>query len=183
MTSKPRLLAVSGSLRRASVNAAVLRAAKSLAADLADITLFDGIGALPLFNPDDDVEPAHPAVQQWRAALLRADGLIIACPEYAHGVPGAFKNALDWVVASGEFVNKPVAQLNAAPRASLAQASLAETLLVMTAERVDAASLTLPVTVKNISEAQILADAELCQVLRRAVAALCDHIAAGLPAS
>ena len=61
---------------------------------------------------------------------------MIAAPEYAHGVPGALKNALDWLVASDAFPGKPVALINAAPRAFHAQAALRETLATMAARLV-----------------------------------------------
>jgi NAD(P)H-dependent FMN reductase len=163
------IAAISGSLRAASVNSAVLRAAARLApADIA-IHLLDDVRALPLFNPDLDHDAVAEPVLAFRRKLVEADGVLIACPEYAHGVPGAMKNALDWVVASNELVNKPVALLNAAPRAGIAQAALRETLTVMSAMLIDAASVTLPVTIKNITEAQILEDAAVRDILRNAL--------------
>ena len=168
--SKPIIIAaISGSLRAASVNSAVLRAAARLAPADVSIQLLDDVRALPLFNPDLDNADAAEPVLAFRRKLVAADGVLIACPEYAHGVPGAMKNALDWVVASGELVNKPVALLNAAPRASIAQAALLETLTVMTATMIADASVTLPVTIKNITEAQILEDAVVCDTLRNAL--------------
>jgi NAD(P)H-dependent FMN reductase len=105
-----------------------------LVAGLADeltFELFRGIADLPHFNPDidreEDVPP--PAVAAWRAAIRGADGVIISCPEYAHGLPGSFKNALDWLVSSGEFMEKPTLLLNASPSGGqFAQSALAETL-------------------------------------------------------
>jgi chromate reductase len=166
---KLNILAISGSLRTASVNSAVLRSAITLAPQHVHMTLFGGIGSLPHFNPDLDNDAVPESVKLFRQQLVAADGVLIACPEYAHGVPGAFKNAFDWVVASGELVNKPLALFNAAPRANLAQDSLLETLSVMSAKMIAAASVTLPITIKNITEAQILADTELCRVLKGAV--------------
>lgn len=177
--AKPRLLAISGSLREASVNTALLRAAQALCAADAAIVLYEGVGKLPWFNPDLDVQPPHDEVLTWRKLLLAADGIIIACPEYAHGVPGALKNALDWVVGSGEMVGKPLAQWNAAPRASLAQAALRETLEVMSLRPIEAASPVFPITVKNIGMEQILADAGLCDLIRRSAASLVSAAAQG----
>lgn len=163
------IVAISGSLRASSVNSAVLRSAIKLAPNHVEIDLFDGIGDLPHFNPDLDNDTVAESVKSFRRRLVAADGVLIACPEYAHGVPGAMKNVLDWVVASGELVNKPLALINTAPRASLAQASLVETLSVMSANLIAAASITLPIAVKNIAEAQILEDRDLCQMLERAI--------------
>lgn len=115
-----QLLAVSGSLRAASSNTALLTAAEPLAPAGVAVSLYTGIGDLPHFNPDVEDELPSP-VKDWRARVGAADGLLIACPEYARGVPGAFKNALDWLVGGPEFVGKPVALFNASPRASHAQ--------------------------------------------------------------
>ncbi len=127
-----RILGISGSLRTASSNTVLLRAATSLAPEGVDINVYGDLGDLPHFNPDlEGSEP--PSVIDFRARLHMSDGILISSPEYAHGVPGVLKNALDWVVGSGELVGKPVALLNASPRATHAQASLRETLTTMDA--------------------------------------------------
>src|SRR6266542_4369577 len=103
-----QLLAISGSLRRTSLNTALLRAAAQLAPTGVEILLFAGLGDLPLFNPDlEGNEPR--SVLEFRAQLQLRNGVLISSPEYAHGVSGVLKNALDWVVGSGEFSGKPVA--------------------------------------------------------------------------
>jgi NAD(P)H-dependent FMN reductase len=110
-----RVLAISGSLRAASLNSALLRATARIAPPDFEVRVFDGIGALPLFNPD--LENSDPApVAKLREQLL-ADAVLIASPEYAHGVTAIIKNALDWMVGNESFVNKPVALFNASPRA------------------------------------------------------------------
>lgn len=81
-----------------------------------DVELFGDLRNLPLFNPD--IEATQLAVvARFRERLIAADAVIIASPEYAHGVTGSIKNALDWMVGCEAFVNKPVALLNASPRA------------------------------------------------------------------
>ncbi|MEP6832762.1 MAG: NADPH-dependent FMN reductase [Gemmatimonas sp.] len=123
-------LAVSGSLRGASVNGEVLKAINELSADDVTITQFMGIGLLPHFNPDHEAnQPA--SVIEWRSALQEAQAVIICSPEYAHGVPGVLKNALDWVVGTGEFMFKPVALVNASPNSAFIVPQLSETLTVM----------------------------------------------------
>ena len=108
-----KILAISGSLRRVSSNSTLLRAATLLAPEGMEITLFEGLGGLPHFNPDlEGTEP--PSVPDFRARLQAADGVLICSPEYAHGVPGVLKNALDWVVGSGRTrcqVCRPVERL------------------------------------------------------------------------
>src|SRR5205807_8566988 len=79
-----------------------------------------------------------PAVAELRALLRRADGFIISVPEYAHGLPGAFKNALDWLVSSGELAKKPILVLNASAGGQYAQANLVETLTLIEGEVLEA---------------------------------------------
>src|SRR3982751_6815740 len=101
-----KILAISGSLRAQSSNAALLRAAAALApADVA-FDFYDGLGALPPFNPDLDEEgmSASAPVADLRARAAAAGGVMICSPEYAHGMPGVLKNALDWLVSVGELV-------------------------------------------------------------------------------
>jgi len=149
-----RLLAISGSLRAASLNSALLRAVIALAPSNVYVELYTGLGNLPLFNPDLEIADS-PAVADFYARVLEADGVIIASPEYAHGVTGAMKNALDWMVGSEAFVNKPVVLLNASPRATIAQVSLKETLTVMSAQIFESASITLPIIGSNLDESGI----------------------------
>jgi NAD(P)H-dependent FMN reductase len=99
--------------------------------------VFDGIEALPHFNPDRDVEPPPPEVGRWRAALAGADAVVIATPEYAHGYPGALKDALDWIVGSGELVDTPVLLVTASGSGGVrAGAALAPVIEVMSAHLV-----------------------------------------------
>lgn len=142
-----RLFAISGSLRARSFNTALLRAAEGLLPEGVAVSLYEGLAKLPHFNPDLDVEPAPLAVADLRARLAAADGVVICSPEYAHGVPGSLKNALDWIVSSGEFTDKPVLLINASPSfqgASLAQANLVEILRVMGAKLPDEAVFSVP---------------------------------------
>jgi chromate reductase len=171
-----QILAISGSLRAASSNAAVLRAAALLAPPGVEVMVYSGLGELPHFNPDDDDTPG-PAVLQWRALLRAADGLLISSPEYAHGVPGALKNALDWVVGSGELEHKPLGLLNTSPRATHAHASLFETLRIMSARLVPAACIALPVSGRDLDAHGIVDDPELAASLCAALNALIAAIA------
>jgi chromate reductase, NAD(P)H dehydrogenase (quinone) len=106
-----RLLLVSGSLQRVSANRALLDAAARCVHDSARLTWFDGIAEIPHFNPEltNDLAP----VVAWRDAVADADGVLIASPEYAHSLPGSLKNALDWLVGSGELYEKPVGLMSA----------------------------------------------------------------------
>jgi chromate reductase len=91
-----RVLAVAGSLRERSYNRGLLRAAIELAPHTLTIDTFE-LDALPHYNADlsgDDVDP--PPVRAWKDAIARADGLLLAVPEYNHSFSGVLKNAIDW---------------------------------------------------------------------------------------
>lgn len=174
-----RVLCLSGSLRWVSANTAVLQAARQLAPGTLELELYAGLGSLPLFNPDDEVEPLPASVQALRAAVGRSDALLIACPEYAHGVPGAFKNLLDWLVGSLEFPRKPVALLNASGRGSFhAQAALREVLVTMSANLLESACVTVPLPGAGCGVEAILGSEALCAELRAMLAALSAQLVA-----
>lgn len=126
-----RLFAISGSLRAASSNTKLLQEMQSGAPDGVTIDLYEALGELPHFNPDLDADAPPASVVALRARIRDADAVLISSPEYAHGVPGTLKNALDWLVGAGELVGKPVVLVNATARSAYAQASLTETLTVM----------------------------------------------------
>jgi chromate reductase, NAD(P)H dehydrogenase (quinone) len=167
-----RVLAISGSLRSASSNSALIGAAAALAIRTVQVSVYRGLAELPPFNPDLDGE--HPAapVDDFRSALRACDAVLISSPEYAHGVPGVLKNALDWIVGSGELIDKPVALLNASAHATHAQASLAETLTVMSARLIPEASITIPLAGRKLDASGILADQAFSTTLRSAVDSL-----------
>ncbi|NHZ83680.1 FMN reductase [Massilia sp. CCM 8695] len=165
------LIALSGSLRRDSANTALLRAAVALAPPGARVVLYDGTHMLPFFNPDIEADPP-PAVHELRALLSAADGVIVASPEYAHGVPGAFKNMLDWLVGCAELSSKPVALINTSARAVHAQASLAEILTTMGWRVIAAASPVIAVANRGFDQAHIAADPALAGALLGAIGAL-----------
>jgi NAD(P)H-dependent FMN reductase len=107
-----------------------------------------------------------------------AAGILIASPEYARGVPGSMKNALDWLVGGGdELAGKKVALLNASPRSTRAQESLKETLTTMAGHVVEEASIAVSLLGKNMSEEAIVGDAAIATSLRTAMAALVRAIA------
>ena len=162
------VLPLSGSLRRASLNTAMLTMAADCAPPGLRMTPHGGLGDLPLFNPDLELsEP--PTVARLRHQIAMADAVIIASPEYAHGVSSVMKNALDWMVATGVFVDKPVALWNASPRASIAMASLRETLTVMSASLVNEAALEMLIRTRDGVESPVNPDPA---AMRRALMAL-----------
>ena len=171
-----KVLGISGSLRGASSNTALLRAAMAVLPQGIELTLFTGLAEIPAFNPDIADEAAPASVMAFRGQVAAADGVLFSSPEYAHGVPGSLKNALDWLVGSGEFVDKPVALLSAR-RAAFAYASLTETLSVMSAKIIPDACLTLGLTSNRMDEHVILANAEFSDALRAGMQAFGKAIA------
>jgi len=168
-----QVLCLSGSLRRVSSNTAVLEAARQLAPGTLKLVLYDGLGRLPLFSPDDELDPLPAPVLALREAVGCSDALLVACPEYAHGIPGAFKNLLDWLVGSLQFPGKPMALINASGRGSQhAQAALREVLVTMSARLLDQVSRTVPLPGAGCTVETILASAERCAELRAMLAAL-----------
>jgi chromate reductase, NAD(P)H dehydrogenase (quinone) len=164
-----KIIAISGSLRATSLNTAVLQAAARLAPAGMQIEIFEGIGNLPFFNSDLDGDHLPLEVAAFRTVIGAADGLLISSPEYARGVAGMMKNALDWLVGSFEFPNKPVALINTSPRATHALAALTITLETMSARLVRDASITLPLLGTVNDADSIAANAELSVPLRSAL--------------
>ena len=161
-----KMLAISGSLRAQSTNTTLLRAALIMAAPGIEIALYDELDAIPAFNPDLDVEPGPEAVERFRAQLREASAVLFSTPEYAHGVPGALKNALDWVVGSGELSGKAVALINASVRGEYAQTSLREVLKTMDARLVSEAEVTVPFMGKGLDAQEIVGDLDFATLIR-----------------
>ena len=170
------VLALCGSLRRASINAALLRAAARLAAPAADIEVADWLGRLPLFNPDLEAELPLP-VQALHLAVAHADAIVIATPEYAHGVSGTIKNTLDWLVSFEPFIHKPVAVINASPRAHHADDALRETLRTMSAGLVGERSFAVELLGARMDEDAMAAAPGVAAVVAEALDALRAEIA------
>lgn len=159
----------------ASSNTALLRAAQYVAPPEIDISLFDEIGNLPYFNPDqEDILPT--SVQLFRAEVGRCDGLLLSTPEYAHGLPGCFKNALDWLVGGPEFMGKPVAILNASEYSVYAQANLVESVTIMSGKVVQEACATISVRGSSMSPAQMAADPKISFMLDKCLNAFVSAI-------
>lgn len=141
------VLGVCGSLRAGSTNLIVLRMAAELAPPGVGLRWDPSqLAELPHFNPDLDGEGTPPpsAVAAWRARLAAADAVLLSSPEYAHGVPGSLKNALDWIVSSGELTGKPTAVVVAgAGGGAHAREALRQTLEVVGARLVAVESLVL----------------------------------------
>lgn len=169
-----RILAVSGSLQARSSNRALLRTAHRVAP--AGVELVDSIsvGDIPPFNPDIERDgPAPAPVVEWRQQVAAADGgVLFASPEYAHSLPGSLKNALDWLVGSGELYGRPVAVLCGSPRpggGAQGRAALEQTLRAQGATVVVSATVAVVAADKGAEE---LRDPAAAEVVVAALAAL-----------
>ena len=166
-----KVLALCGSLRQQSRSLALLQATGMLTNPSVHFVIHPSLGDLPLFNPDQ--EHAAPAsVQALWQAISWADALIIASPEYAHGVTGTIKNALDWLVAHPHFSGKPVAVFNPSHRAEHAHQSLLEILQTMDARLVADACLSIPATGGDWSASEMARTAPIANLILAAWAAL-----------
>lgn len=175
-----KLLALSGSLRAASSNTALLEAAQRLAPPHVRIDLWPGLASLPHFNPD--VDDGHDSrlpseVRELRRLVGAADGLLLSTPEYAHGLPGSFKNALDWLVGSTEFPGKLVAIISPSSRSVHAPAQLREILSTMSARFTEPGSFIVQLPRRDMTADEIAADPETSRALRAALATIEDVLA------
>lgn len=172
-----QVLAISGSLRTSSINSAFCRAAVRLAPPELQITVFEGLGSLPHFNPDLDIESfPPPPVVVFREAVSQSSALIIASPEYAHGISGVMKNALDWLVSFEGSVYKPVAIINTSPRARHAYDALREVLVTMSATIVPHASVSLPLHGACTTEEEMIASPDVRKAIFGALEELSAHL-------
>jgi NAD(P)H-dependent FMN reductase len=166
-----RIALISGSLRANSTNHALLEAAAALLPEGSEAVFVD-IEPLPHFNPDFDDDPPG-SIAEFRRELAACHALMISSPEYVHSMPGALKDALDWLVSSAELFEKPVITLNASPNAGMrGQEALLHTLEVMSLRVLREDSLVDPFVPKRMARDQILADATVRATLQRSVDAL-----------
>lgn len=142
METKKKVLAISGSTRKNSTNHRLLQAIAEITKNNFDISFYNELSLIPAFNPDENNENVAKEVTRFRQLISESDGVIICTPEYAHGVPGSLKNAIDWTVGTAEFSHKPTLLITASTDGKYGHPALMETLRVIEA--------------KNISELQLL---------------------------
>lgn len=178
----PTILLISGSLRAESTNAAALRTAAALVEDEVETMLYEGMGSLPHFNPDDDAEGAapDPAVAELRGAIATADALLICTPEYAGALPGALKNLLEWTIGDGGTYGKPVAWINvsgpAAPSGGAdAHDSLRKVLRYSGADIVESACVRVPLVRQMVDADGLVSDENARREISRALDELVSH--------
>lgn len=172
MGIKKKVIAISGSTRAASSNLNLVKAIQELTADIFDIEIYKGIGQLPQFNPDmDNAERLPAGVADFRTQLKTADGILICTPEYAMGVPGALKNAIDWTVSSCEFSHKPVALITASTSGLKAHDALLATLQVIEAEMTPDTALVIPFIKTKVNAENKITDTATLQSVHKLLAA------------
>jgi NAD(P)H-dependent FMN reductase len=166
-----RLLLISGSLRTASTNTAVLRTLAAVVPADIDCWIYDHLEDLPPFNPDADRPPLPPEVTRLREAVHRADAIIFSTPEYAGALPGAFKNLLDWTIGDDQprsIYDKPVGWINASPReAAGAYGELRVVLGYAHARIAEAACIQVPITTAMIGPDGLIDDSASRAALSR----------------
>ncbi|TZF85681.1 NAD(P)H-dependent oxidoreductase (plasmid) [Pedobacter sp. BS3] len=168
---KKQILAICGSTRQRSTNHNLIQAITEFTKQDFEIRFFEELAALPHFNPDEDNADVTPSVTGFRQQLQQADGILICTPEYAHGVPGALKNAIDWTVSSCEFSGKPTILITASTDGKYAHQALLETLRVIEAGNIDELNLLIPFAQTKINRAGKIVDdttlREIQQLMQR----------------
>ncbi|MBJ7609643.1 MAG: NAD(P)H-dependent oxidoreductase [Candidatus Dormibacteraeota bacterium] len=172
-----RILLISGSLRIGSTNSATVRTAASVIVAGVSTEIFEGMGELPHFNPDDDIEALHPAVTHLRTRLAAADAVLFCTPEYAGALPGSFKNLLDWTVGGGTY-DKSVAWINASAGSGAvdAHASLRTVLERTGTDIVDAACAHIPVTRQAVGTDGVIEEAVIRGRIEDVLGALAERV-------
>ncbi len=174
-----RVLGISGSLRRDSLNSALLRAAAERLPAGAQLVTFERLAAVPPYSEDAERDPAPEAVAELRQAIRAADAVLIATPEYNHSLPGQLKNALDWTsrpAGQSALNGKPAAVIGASKSmfgAVWAQAELRKVLGAM-GGRVIEAELPVAQAHELLSDGRLRLPAELGRDLDGILAELLD---------
>jgi chromate reductase len=158
MTTKKNILAICGSTRQNSTNHRLLNVIAGLGNENFDISFFNGLAKLPAFNPDDDNDNIAPEVVIFRKQLNDADGVIICTPEYAHGVPGSLKNALDWTVSTSDFYHKPTLLITASTDGQFGHSALLETLIAIGAKNIAQLQLLIQFAQTKINKDGVITD-------------------------
>ena len=163
LTNKIKIMAVSGSLRADSSNAVILQAIEKMVPEEVAFFIYKGLADLPHF---DDAEVIPIAVSVWRKHLQEADAVLICSPEYAFGVPGSLKNALDWTVGSGELVNKPLALITASTGGEKAHAALLHIFTALSAKIPEGGALLISYVRSKLNAAGEISDTQTLEAVK-----------------
>ena len=168
-----KILDISGSLRASSSNTKILKVIGGLVPSNVEYKIYQGLADIPNF---DDADNTPAAVAKWRNELQMADAVLICTPEYAFGVPGALKNALDWTVSSGEIVNKPLALITASTGGDKAHAAFLQIFTALSAKISEETALLIPFVRSKINAAGEISDDATLDAIKKVVVALISSI-------
>ncbi len=172
MTNNLKILAICGSTNPTSINKSLIYAIGDLTADYFDLTIFEDIDQIPHFNADLDNDTPPLAVVNFRRLLQEAAGILICTPEYAMGVPGTLKNAIDWMVSSCGFCYKPVALITASTHGLKGHQSLLETLRIIESNITEETQLVISFVKAKVSKNHQITDPETQEKVMEVVLAL-----------
>ena len=172
---KKKILAIPGSTRQSSTNLNLIKAISDLFAEKLVVKIFQGLSDIPHFNPDLDTENPPKNVLEFRSQLKEADGILICTPEYAMGVPGTLKNAIDWTVSSMEFSGKPVALITASSSGQKAHLSLLDTLKVIESDIPENSQLLISFVKTKVKEDKIT-DIDTLEKVKQLIGSLLNTI-------
>lgn len=161
-----KILAIPGSLRSNSSSHLILKAIISFAPTGTQVEVYDGLVKLPHF---DDAQKEPVEVIEFKDKVRTANSVIICTPEYAFGIPGSLKNALDWTVGSGEFVDKPVGLITASSVGDKGHSAMLLVLSAISAKVIKDATLLISAVRSKIAADGTIIDTELLNVLRKVI--------------
>ncbi|HRI19574.1 MAG TPA: NAD(P)H-dependent oxidoreductase [Panacibacter sp.] len=168
-----KIVAIPGSLRAGSSTHAIIKAfAGKLPADV-EFEIYNVLQTLPHFNDSDEIPVA---VNELRNLIMSADGILFCTPEYAFGIPGSLKNALDWMVGSTVLTNKPTAVITAATGGDKAHASLLLVLTALSAKVTGNSKLLISFVRSKLNEKGEVKDAATAQAIASVATALITSI-------
>jgi chromate reductase, NAD(P)H dehydrogenase (quinone) len=169
------IFAISGSLRAGSSNHSSLEYLGKMMPPGTSYTIYDGLSTIPAFDPGLDNDDPPASVTNLRKQICQADAVIICTPEYAFGVPGALKNALDWTVSSGSFSGKAVALITASTSGENAHEAVIKTLGALDAKLTQGATLLIPFVRTKMDAKGNITDAETAQKLNKVLEELTNQ--------
>jgi chromate reductase len=159
------IIGISGSLRTASTNTRLLHAARFLLPENVVLTIENVLSELPQFNPDVAID-SHDELDGFVKRVRESEGVILSSPVYAGGYPGALKNALDWLVGTDAFVEKPFMMLSTSNRVPGVEQTLVTVLETMSGVHVQSASTTIPLLGTSMDVTDIVEDNDLSASIR-----------------
>jgi len=174
MKRKKKILGISGSLRANSSASAILNVVAGMVPEQVEFSIYNGVAEIPAFNDSNEIPET---VVAFIKLLSDADGVFFVIPEYAFGVPGALKNALDWTVSSSTaFPDKPVALITAATGGDKAHAAFLLTLKAMSTKIPEGATLLLSFIRSKLNEKNEVKDKATLDSIRTVISSLIDGI-------